>query len=136
MFPNIRLIVIAILAAIAGIGCGLGLFATFRVNHEPLARLAEGSPPLQLAVDNLALGSDARLPLEARLAINGAAKVVAVPAIIATPSSTPGPAPGPAPIPEFSSGPSPESNSASSPISSPAPEQAEADSAIAGDSGG
>ena len=41
MFPNVRLMVVAILAAIAGISCGLGLFATFRVNHEPLARLAE-----------------------------------------------------------------------------------------------
>ena len=45
MFPNVRLMVVAILAAITGISCGLGLFATFRVNHEPLARLAEGSPP-------------------------------------------------------------------------------------------
>src|SRR5215471_12546451 len=56
MFPNVRLMVVAILAAIAGISCGLGLFATFRVNHEPLARLAEGSPPLQLALNNRALG--------------------------------------------------------------------------------
>src|SRR5262249_9605926 len=77
MFPNIRLMVVAILAAIAGISCGLGLFATFRVNHEPLARLADGSPPLQLGLDNLALGSEARLP------VGGIAKVVAVPAIAA-----------------------------------------------------
>ncbi|MGO8924698.1 MAG: hypothetical protein ACLQF4_17385 [Xanthobacteraceae bacterium] len=86
MFPNVRLIVVAILAAITGIGCGLGLFATFRINHEPLARLAEGSPPLQLAFDNRALGSDARTPMEARLPVNGAAKVIPVPVIIATPS--------------------------------------------------
>jgi hypothetical protein len=86
MFPNVRLMVVAILAAITGIGCGLGLFATFRVNHEPLARLAEGSPPLQLAVDNRALGSDARASLEARLPANGAAKLISVPVIIATPS--------------------------------------------------
>lgn len=86
MFPNVRLIVVAILAAITGIGCGLGLFATFRINHEPLARLAEGSPPLQLAFDNRALGSDARTPMEARLPVNGAAKVTPVPVIIATPS--------------------------------------------------
>jgi hypothetical protein len=106
MFPNVRLIVVAILAAIAGIGCGLGLFATFRVNHEPLARLAEGSPPLQLAFDNLALGPDPRVSLEARLPLSGAAKIVSVPAIIAAPGLAP----------------------------NPAPEQAEADSAIAGDS--
>jgi hypothetical protein len=112
MFPNIRLMVVAILAAIAGIGSGLGLFATFRVNHEPLARLAEGSAPLQLAFDNPALGSDARAPLEARLPINDAAKAISVPVIIATPSSaTPSPA-----------------------TPSPAAEQAEANSTIAGDS--
>ena len=110
MFPNVRLTVVAILAAIAGIGCGLGLFATFRVNHEPLARLAEGSPPLQLAFDNRALDSDARAPLEARLPVNGAPKVISVPVIIATPSS------------------------ATSPATSPAAEQASADLAIAGDS--
>lgn len=106
MFPNVRLMIVAILAAIAGIGCGLGLFATFRVNHEPLARLAEASPPLQLAVDNLALGSQARMPLQARLPVSGAGNVISVPAIIPTPS--------PAPI--------------------PAVERAEADSASAGDS--
>jgi len=89
MFPNIRLMVVAILAAIAGISCGLGLFATFRVNHEPLARLADGSPPLQLGLDNLALGSDARAPLEARLPVGGIAKVVAVPAIAAPSHSAP-----------------------------------------------
>ena len=107
MFPNVRLMVVAILAALAGIGCGLGLFATFRVNHEPLARLAEGSPPLQLAFDNRALDSDARAPLEARLPVNGVPNVISVPVIIATPTPAP----------------------------SPAAEQADADSAIVGDSG-
>jgi hypothetical protein len=106
MFPNVRLMIVAILAAIAGIGCDLGLFATFRVNHEPLARLAEGSPPLQLAFDNRALGSDARAAVEARLPVNSAVKPVSAPVIIATPS----------------------------PVPSVAPEQSEADSAIAPDS--
>src|SRR5215471_7640423 len=92
MFPNVRLMVVAILAAITGIGCGLGLFATFRVNHEPLARLAEGSPPLQLAVDNRALGSDVRAPLEVRLPVKDAAKLISVPVIITTPSPEPNPA--------------------------------------------
>ena len=111
MFPNVRLMIVAILAAVAGIGCGLGLFATFRVNHEPLARLAEGSPPLQLALDNRAPGSDARAPLEARLPVNGAAKPMSVPGIIATPSPAPSPAPSAA--------------------ASLVPEQPEAESAIA-----
>ena len=81
MFPTVRLTVVAILAAIAGIGCGLGLFATFRVNHEPLARLAEGSPPLQLAVDRLGLDLQARSPLEVRLPANGAANLNPIPLI-------------------------------------------------------
>src|SRR5690242_12830911 len=85
MFPNVRLTVVAILATIAGIGCGLGLFATFRVNHEPLARLAEGSPPLQLGLDKLGFNSLARAPLEARLPVSDAAKVIPVPVVIAAP---------------------------------------------------
>jgi hypothetical protein len=86
MFPNVRLMVVAMLAAIAGIGCGLGLFATFRVNHEPLARLADGSPPLQLAFEKLGLNSELRAPLAAGLPVNAAAKPISVPVI-----PTPGP---------------------------------------------
>jgi len=122
MFPNVRLMIVAILAAIAGIGCGLGLFATFRVNHEPLARLAEGSPPLQLALDNRGPGSDARVPLEARLPVNGAPKPIFAPVIIATPSPEPSPEPNAAP------------NAAPSATPSAATEQSETDSAIAADS--
>ena len=85
MFPNVRLMVVAVLAAIAGIGCGLGLFATFRVNHEPLARLAEGGPPMQLAFVDLAHGSDARPGLEVRLPVTGVAKIVSVPLIVPPP---------------------------------------------------
>src|ERR1700758_3126584 len=92
MFPNVPLMIVAILSAIAGIGCGLGLFATFRVNHEPLARLAGASPPLQLAFDNRALGLDARTPVEARLPINGSAKSISVPVIVAAPIPAPNPA--------------------------------------------
>src|SRR5262249_28371629 len=130
MFPNVRLMVVAILAAIAGISCGLGLFATFRVNHEPLARLAEGSPPLQLALNNRALGLEAGASLEARLPGKDAAKLIAVPAIIATPTREPNPAPSSAPSPA----PSSASSSAPSRTPSPAPEQSGADPALAGDS--
>ena len=126
MFPNVRLLVVAVLAAIAGIGCGLGLFATFRVNHEPLARFAEGSSPLQLAFDNRALGSDARAPLEARLPVDGAAKPISAPMIIATPSPAPSPAPNPAPNPASSAGPNA--------VPSAVPQPSEADSSIAGSS--
>jgi len=88
MFPNVRLLVVAVLAAIAGIGCGLGLFATFRVNHEPLARLTEGGPPLHLAFNNLVSEADARLPFDARLPANGEAKPVSAPMIVAPPSAS------------------------------------------------
>ena len=88
MFPNVRLLVVAVLAAIAGIGCGLGLFATFRVNHEPLARLAEGGAPLQLALNNLVSPADARLPFDARLPVNGETKPVSAPVIVAPPSAS------------------------------------------------
>jgi len=52
MFPNIRLMIVAIGASIVGICCGLGMFAAFRVNHEPFTRWSGGSPPLQLAFGN------------------------------------------------------------------------------------
>ena len=108
MFPNVRLMVVAILAAITGISCGLGLFAAFRVNHEPLARLAEGSP--RLALNNRALGSEAGAPLEAGLPGKDAARLISVPVILVAPSPAPSREP------------------------SPAPEQSGADSALAGDS--
>jgi len=48
MFPNIRLTIVALLASVVGIGCGLALFAAFRVNREPFAHLSNGGAPLQL----------------------------------------------------------------------------------------
>jgi hypothetical protein len=100
MFLNVRLLVVAVLAAIAGITCGLGLFATFRVNHEPLARFSEGGPPLQLAFDNLAPGRDAASPTPARYPLNGAAKPPSAPVLIPPPNLAPnsaeaGSVPGP-----------------------------------------
>ncbi len=92
MFPNVRLLVVAVLAAIAGIACGLGLFATFRVNHEPLARFAEGGPPLQLAFDKLASMPDTAAPVAARYPLNGAAKPLSAPVLIPPPNAAPDPA--------------------------------------------
>ena len=92
MFPNVRLLVVAVLAAIAGITCGLGLFATFRVNHEPLARFSEGGPPLQLAFDNLAPMPDTAAPVAARYPLNGAAKPLSAAVLIPPPNPAPDPA--------------------------------------------
>lgn len=92
MFLNARLLVVAVLAAIAGITCGLGLFATFRVNHEPLARFSEGGPSLQLAFDNLAPMPDTAAPVAARYPLNGAAKPLSAAVLIPPPNPAPDPA--------------------------------------------
>jgi hypothetical protein len=49
MFPNIRVMIAALLASVAGISCGLGALAAFRVNHQPFTRMQSANPPLQLA---------------------------------------------------------------------------------------
>jgi hypothetical protein len=49
MFPNVRLMIVAIMASILGMSCGLGVFAVFRVNHDPFVRLPSATPPLQFA---------------------------------------------------------------------------------------
>lgn len=54
MFPNVRLMIVAIMASILGMSCGLGVFAVFRVNHDPFVRLPSATPPLQLAFSNAA----------------------------------------------------------------------------------
>jgi hypothetical protein len=52
MFPNVRLIIVAMLASMASICCCLGVFAAFRVNHEPFTRSQSSNPPLQLVFGN------------------------------------------------------------------------------------
>jgi hypothetical protein len=51
MFPNVRLMIVAVLASVVAMSCGFGMFAVLRVNHEPLSRLPAGAP-LQLIADN------------------------------------------------------------------------------------
>ena len=52
MFPNVRLMIAAVMVSVVTLSCGFGMFAAFRVNHEPLSRLASGAAPLQLTADN------------------------------------------------------------------------------------
>jgi len=52
MFPNVRLMIVAMMASIVGMSCGLGVFAAFRVNHDPFVRLPNGTPALQLVFSN------------------------------------------------------------------------------------
>jgi hypothetical protein len=88
MFPNFRLTIVAVLASIVGISCGLGLFAAFRVNHEPLAGLSSGKPSLQLAFDSVEPVGDAAAPFGIRFQVS-------VPAAIAAPVAAPPPLPLP-----------------------------------------
>ena len=46
MFPNLRLMIVAIMASILGISCGLGVFAVFYINRDPILLLPSGAPPL------------------------------------------------------------------------------------------
>ena len=39
MFPNVRLMIAATWASVVVLICGFGMFAAFRVSHEPLVRL-------------------------------------------------------------------------------------------------
>ena len=52
MFPNVRLLIAAVVASVVALSCGFAVFAVFRVNHEPLSRLAAGAAPLQLTAGN------------------------------------------------------------------------------------
>ena len=54
MFPNLRLMVVAVLASILGISCALGLFAEFRVSHDSFLRELNASTPLQLGSSDAA----------------------------------------------------------------------------------
>jgi hypothetical protein len=58
MFPDVRLLIAATLASVLALVCGFGLFAAFRVSHDPLTRLPPATAALQLATDK-----SARLPM-------------------------------------------------------------------------
>lgn len=57
MFPNLRLLIAAMVASVVALSCGFAVFAAFRVNHEPLAQLAPTASPLQFSVGSAALVS-------------------------------------------------------------------------------
>jgi hypothetical protein len=54
MFPNIRLQIVALFVSVVALSFGFGVFAAFRVNHEPLAQIPAGAAPLQLGAENAA----------------------------------------------------------------------------------
>jgi hypothetical protein len=54
MFPNVRLLIGASLASVVALCCGFGIFAAFRVSHEPLGRLPANTAALQLVASETA----------------------------------------------------------------------------------
>jgi hypothetical protein len=54
MFPNVRLLIAALLASVVALSCGFGVFAALGVNRDPLAQLPAGATALQLVADEAA----------------------------------------------------------------------------------
>jgi len=111
MFPNVRLMIVAILASIFGISFGLGLFAVFRVNHEPFALLSAATVTPQLAFDSTAPRSAMATPFGVRFQLDAPQSRVAAPTADTAPSgrddgAAPQPAPAAASEPDSPSAPS------------------------------
>ena len=66
MFPNVRLMIVAVLASIMGISCALGLFAEFRVSHDSFLRESNAGTPLQLGLSGAATVMDSPATFEIR----------------------------------------------------------------------
>ena len=49
MFPNVRLMIVATLASVVALICGFGMFAVFRVSHEPFVRVPAATAPDECA---------------------------------------------------------------------------------------
>ena len=54
MLPNLRLMIAAVLTSVLALSCGFGIFAAFRVSHEPFAHLPAAMAAPQLATENAA----------------------------------------------------------------------------------
>ena len=77
MIPTIRSMVFAALLTVTVLVGGFGLFAAFRVNHEPLARLPVAAMPFQLASIDTAPRALSFAPDQPRLESNEALRAVA-----------------------------------------------------------
>jgi hypothetical protein len=105
MFPNVRMIIVALLASMVAVICAMGMFAAFGVTHEPFAQLPSDKPPLQLVFDHTVPAADARaLPFGVRFQINAAssgggeaAAAVNIPVAASLPAAVPVAAIAPAP---------------------------------------
>ena len=52
MFPNVRLQIVALFVSVVALSFGFGVFAAFRVNHEPLAEIPASAVPLPLGAEH------------------------------------------------------------------------------------
>jgi hypothetical protein len=93
MFPNVRLMIVAISASLLAIVCAMtlfmGMFAAFGVAHEPLSALTAGRPPLQIAFadESSAPVADGKpAPFGVRFRLN-APQVPNGPVIVAVPAA-------------------------------------------------
>ena len=72
MFPNVRLMIAAMLASVVALVCGFGMFAVFRVSHDPFARSPAATASLRLVADNAAYSSTglaSGVPFDRRLQV-------------------------------------------------------------------
>jgi hypothetical protein len=75
MIPTFRSMIVAMLLTLIALVGGFGLFAAFRVNHEPLARLPASTTPFALANNDVppqALSFASEPPFGSRLESNAA----------------------------------------------------------------
>ncbi len=73
MFPNVRVMIAAMVASVVALSCGFGVFAALRVNHEPLVRLPAATAPLQLVANTATMPAvvvAAAEPFDHRFQIN------------------------------------------------------------------
>src|SRR5580698_1048840 len=83
MIPTIRSMLVATLLTMTALVGGFGLFAAFRVNHEPLARLPVAATPFQLASIDAAPRALSFAPDQPRLESSEALRAVAT--VVSTP---------------------------------------------------
>jgi hypothetical protein len=95
MFPNIRLMIVAVLASILGISCALGLFAEFRVSHDSFLRESNANAPMQLSANDAAPARvmNTAVPFEFRFQAPPAAAETAGRTVISEPVAAVEPAP-------------------------------------------
>jgi hypothetical protein len=85
MIPTIRSMLVATLLTMTVLVGGFGLFAAFRVNHEPLARLPVAATPFQLAFVDAAPRALSFAPDQSHLESSEALRAVAT--AVSTPDS-------------------------------------------------